>query len=250
MYSSPTFTTNNATPTGACASGQTLQFYIANYASVAGQGGCSVGNETFTNFGYLTASVFANGISAADVIVTTGLNASGPSINFAADWRVNGQVASSGASESAVFFQVYPTSTPALTLNSVNLSAQGSRGVLSTAAAAEVDCLGGVLSVRTIGFSGLGGVGCLGGISAGATAGLPVGTNVTANATIPLSLGQPFVDILKDVSLVGLLGDASITSVGQQFSGEGTATPEPSTTVLFIGGLGMLAIARKKLRRG
>lgn len=223
---------------GACTS-TTLANYIA-------QGSCTVGNYTFNNFNYLAVNVLSPGVSAADINVNATVNASGPDVMFTPDSLLQ---ASGLVSVAEYIFGFEVTSNvPSIGFQSVNLGETGAVTGLSTAAVAEVDCYGGLLQLPNP-ITGIVGLGCLNsGIAAGANANLPLGVSGTVNANIVFNGFSTTVDVLKDVTLAGILGSASVSGIDQQFTTEaGASTPEPAS--FLMGGCGLIALAMIGRRR-
>ena len=222
-----------------CVSGQTLQFYHDTYGAT----GCEIGNFVAKNFDYLLVSLLTpNPVTADEIIVTANDAIGGPEFNFSANWIV----ANIGAIEAGIFYRL--ESLEGFGLTGVELSAQGSRTPgLTAAVVTEVACLGGLLDVSGFLLGGLGSVACLGGgVAANTSAALPVGTNVNATGTVSFFPTAFQVDILKDIAVTSiLLGSASVTNVGQQFTEE---APEPGTIGLALGGflVGAAAVLRKR----
>lgn len=226
----------------ACVSGS-LASYIA-------QGSCTVGSYTFNNFSYLAVNVLSPNAGAADITVNATVGAGGPDVTFTPDSLLQAAGVASVA-EYILGFEV-TSNTPTIGFQSVNLSETGSVSGLSTAAIAEVDCYGGLLQLPNA-ITGIVGVGCLSsGVAAGGNVALPLATTGTVNADIEFSGFSTTVDVLKDITLAGIVGSASVTGIGQSFATEtgGANTPEPGS--LFLGGCGLIGLAlvgRRKAKR-
>lgn len=222
-----------------CVSG-TLSSYIS-------QGSCTVGTYTFNNFLYLAVNVLSPGVDAKDITVNATVGPNGPNVTFTPDAALQATGIVSAA-EYVLGFEVTSTN-PTIGFSGVNLSETGSVTGLSTAAVAELDCYGGLLQLPNP-ITGIVGLGCLNsGIATGANVALPLGVTGTVNADIEFQKFSTTVDVLKDVTLAGILGGASVTGIGQQFSTgvAGTAVPEP--TSLFLGGCGLIGLALVRRRR-
>ena len=216
----------------------------ASLSTYIAEGSCTVGNFTFSNFAFIAANLLTQNAGAGDITVNATVGANGPDVTFTPDSNL--QATGVAAAEYLFGFEV--TAVTGIIFQSVNLSETGAVTGLSTAAVAEVDCNGGLLQLPNV-IDGLIGVGCLGGgPSAGGSVSLPLATSATVGATIQLAGVDTSVDILKDVTLAGILGTASVTVIGQSFTTSGTAVPEPSS--LFLGGCGLLALVLVRLGKG
>ncbi|MBI4908250.1 MAG: hypothetical protein HY820_31780 [Acidobacteria bacterium] len=225
--------------TPACTN-NTLAFYQANYNS-----GCLIGTDyVASNFSYLTVGVLSTPVTPSDIQVTPSLGVNGPNLGFGATWSANGV----GLSESAILFQMDVVAGAPFAFNGVTLGATGSvSGLIAGASVTEVDCLGGLLNVRSLPYTGLASVGCLGGgIEAGTSLALSPGIGVSAQAQVVFSPIAFHVDVLKNIAVTGVLGSASVTSVSQAFSTESASNPvpEPSTALFLCFGLGAILTGR------
>jgi hypothetical protein len=225
----------------ACVSG-TLSSYIT-------QGSCTVGSYTFNNFLFLAVNVLSPGVDAKDITVNATFNATGPNVTFTPDALLQATGVVSVA-DYILGFEVTSTN-PSIGFSGVNLSETGSVTGLSTAAIAELDCYGGLLQLPNP-ITGIVGLGCLsGGVAVGGNVSLPLGTTGTVNANIEFQKFTTTVDVLKDITLAGVLGGASVTGIGQQFSTGAAGTTVPEPTSLFLGGCGLIGLAlvgRRKLK--
>ena len=215
---------------------------VAFYESL-GSTGCQEGNYVLSNFDYLlSANVLSTPVTASQIQVNPGLGANGPTLDFAATFTASG-VASVG--DVALVFNISALSGSGIEFRSVDLSTTGSRTAFSTAAVAEVDCLGGLLNVRSVPYTGLGGVACLGGgVAASANALLPAGTGVNAFVNIPLAPEVQTIDVIKDITLTAVAGTATIIDIGQSFNTV-QATPEPMTFLLAGLTLAVIGFTRR-----
>src|SRR5205823_9288150 len=108
-------------------------------------------NFVFSAFSYVNVSAFAHPVTPDQIIVTPGIGASGPTVNFAGDWEAAGLIS---ASESLIVFSVDSIS-PGIKVDSITLSDHGTITssllglALGTATVAEVDCYGGLLNFNT-----------------------------------------------------------------------------------------------------
>jgi hypothetical protein len=227
---------------GACTQGS-----LATYIS---EGSCTVGSYTFNNFLYLAVNVLSPNASAADITVNATVGANGPNVTFTPDSLLQAAGVASVA-DYILGFEV-TSNAPTIGFQSVNLSATGDVTGLSTAAIAEVDCYGGLLQLPNA-ITGIVGLGCLNsGVAVGGNVSLPTGLGVDANANIEFAGFSTTVDVLKDITLAGVLGSASISGIGQSFTTEtgGSALPEPSS--FFLGGCGLIGLAlvgRRRIKR-
>lgn len=223
-----------AAPT--CINGS-LSFYQSTYGST----GCMIGSDYLVrDFSYLTASVFANPVTTSNIQVTPTLGAGGPQLQFSANW----QVSLLGLSEAAIIFAIDAVGGTPFVFDGVQLNITGSRSGISAASVTEVNCLGGLLNIRSLPYTGLGSVACLGGGPELQTvASLPVGTNVNASGQVVFSPTASTVDVVKNIALTAALGSASVSSIGQSFSTVDVPTPEPVTALtagLTLIGLGLI----------
>lgn len=225
-----------------CVNG-TLSFYQSTY----GSSGCMIGSDHLVrDFSYLTASVFANPVTPANINITPTLGPGGPELLFSANW----QVSLAGLSEAAILFAIDAVGSSPFVFDGVQLNVTGSRsGAISAASVTEVNCLGGVLNIRSLPYTGLGSVACLGGGPELQTvAALPLGTNVNASGQVVFSPTSRTVDVVKNIALTTVLGSASISSIGQVFSTvDAPPVPEPMTSLtagLALIGLGLFRSKR------
>ena len=107
----------------ACVDG-TLSFYQSTY----GSSGCMIGSDYLVrDFGYVTASVFANPVLPSNINVTTALGPGGPQLQFSANW----QVSFLGVSEAAILFAIDAVGGTPFIFDGVQLNATGSRSGIS-----------------------------------------------------------------------------------------------------------------------
>lgn len=224
-----------------CVNG-TLSFYQSTY----GSSGCMIGDDYLVrDFSYLTASVFANPVTPSEINITPTLGAGGPDLQFSANWRVS----LLGVSEAALIFAIDAVGGSPFVFDGVELNVTGSRAGLSAASVTEVNCLGGLLNIRALPYTGLGSVACLGGGPELQTiAALPAGTNVNATGQVVFSPTATTVDVVKNIALAGVLGSASVTSIGQSFSTVDTGSDVPEPVTSLTAGLSLLAIGLYRRR--
>jgi hypothetical protein len=210
---------------------------------------CNVGSFTFNNFSYIALNVLSTNVPASQIIVNPTAGVNGPNVTFTPSTPFT---ASGVASVADYIFGFTVTSTnPLIGFKSVDLNTTGDTTGLGVAAVVEADCYGGLLQLPNI-VTGIVGLGCLsGGVAVGATATLPGGgVPLGVNANIVFDGETTTVDVLKDVTLAGaLLGTATVTGVGQQFTTQTNAVPEPAS--FFMGGCGLIALAlvgRRKMK--
>ena len=224
-----------------CVNG-TLSFYQSTY----GSSGCMIGSDYLVrDFSYLTASAFATPVTPSNINVTPTLGAGGPELLFSANW----QVSFLGLSESAILFAIDAVGNTPFVFDGVQLNVTGSRsGLVSAPSVTEVNCLGGLLNIRSLPYTGLGGVACLGGgPELQTTAALPLGTNVNASGHVVFSPTANTVDVVKNIALTGVLGSASVTSIGQVFGTVDAEVPEPIT--MLTAGLSLVGIGLLRLKQ-
>lgn len=227
---------------------------LATYAAL-GSTGCTIGGDyTFSDFNFIQLNVLGSSPNASSVTITPTINAFGPQLTFSGNFSTGGLV---GLLESLTLFNA--TASNGATFQGVDLIVNGSRGpgafgLLPTVGIAEVNCSGGLLNLPAT-FS-LPAVTCAGlGVRAEAYAGLPTGTDVSAFASILYPANTTQVAVLKDLTILGVLGStANITSFSQQFyatAGPGAETPEvpePSTALLVVVGGGLVHLARRRAK--
>ena len=204
---------------GTCSSG-TLADYIA-----LGTAGCTIGDKTFSDFGYSKAGTFP--IPAADIGVTpcpsancthSGIPAGEEGFLFSASW----QVVAGQTLDSTIGYTVTSTSLivdaflSAAGLGPTNPSASGFVSIAET------------LSNTT---NALG-------------VGTPnTGLGSTDSLTFP---GVKSLDVIKDIALTGATSGARVSVVANAFS-QMPKVPEPASMLLF--GSGLLALGGYVRRR-
>lgn len=206
---------------------------------------------TLDNFTFLAVGLLANTASASDITVTATIGANGPTVTFTPDSALQ---ANSGLASTVTYlfgFDITST-TNNIGFSSVNLNEHSSlSGLGSLGLVAEEDCYGGALplpgAVNLLSL-GSGGLACLGGgPSVGASLALTPLANANGNASIQFSGFSQSVDVLKEVSLTGVLGgSATVSGVSQSFTTL-EAVPEPAT--FFLGGCGLVLLALLRPRR-
>ncbi|MEZ5404280.1 MAG: PEP-CTERM sorting domain-containing protein [Bryobacteraceae bacterium] len=253
-----------------CMQGGTLQSYLDVSAS---DGGCQIDNFQMSNWAFATVGVFAQPVTASNIVVNYSINASGlPDISFSGTWTADAFPLADATSVIAYSIEALNNS---YIITGVGISAEGSvspltAGLVPTGAAAltELNCVGGLTDIRDPGNLGgvlplpgnLGDVACSGGsANVNTTASLAPGVGVSANANVSFGAGDNFIDIVKilvvsdllNVPLSGVDGFGTLTSVSQQFQGTAVPaqTPEPTTlSMMGVGGL-LLAWARRRTVR-
>lgn len=233
----------------ACTAGASLSSYIS-----AGSCTFSGSGQTYTlgSYTFLALGILANTATPADIDVTATVGPNGPTVTFTPDSAL--QVSSGLASSATYLFGFDITSNASnIGFTSVNLGEHSAlSGLGSLGLVAEEDCFGGALPLPqnvNILSLGSGGLACLGGgPSVGASLALTPLVNANANASIVFSGVSSSVDVLKEISLTGVLGgSASVTGISQSFATQTTATPEPGA--FFLGGCGLMVLALIRPRR-
>lgn len=213
---------------------------LSSYMAL-GSAGCTIDSDyTFKDFNYLvSASVFANNITASNITVTPTSGPGGPTLTFSANWSASGVLASTYAG--VLRFTGTASGLAFSPFDSQQLGVAGSASGLSTATVSETNCVGGLLQST--------GVACLtGGITESLAAQI-TGTATSANANVAFSPAS-LVDVYKTISLVGAAnGSASLSSFSQTFGVEATPTPEPATFGLIGAGCFSFALLRRRKRQ-
>ena len=191
---------------------------------------CTVGSETYSNFGYTgTSNPPGFAIPAGSVGVVPLSSPSG--LQFSAGWLAS---TATGIMEQDSLFQFTVTSNTPMT--SLTLAIGGASFIgTGEVIVAETACLGAMLPACT-------------------------GGQIITLSVFDDSSGQQLVDsanfagvneisVSKDLTVAaGTNGEATVSVLSDQF-GQGQATvPEPGTlSMLGLGGLGLLGFARRKL---
>jgi hypothetical protein len=215
---------------------------VANLATYEtyGDNGCTVGTAfTFKDFEYiLNIGVFANTVTANDILVTPGVTNGAPTFTFTANWGVNGGVLGTGTLNAVLGFRGVTSDALFNAFDSVKLITVGSNSTgVATNLVTEEDCVGGLLT------------GALCSIGGGTTANIGaqiLGQNLGANAVVNFTSATS-IDVIKTISLISVLGSDNLTSIGQEFGTNRAAsfsTPEPMTMWSFGSGIFAIGLAR------
>lgn len=232
-----------------CTAGTSLSSYIS-----AGSCTFSGSGQTYTlgSFTFLALGVLTDTATPADIDVTATVGANGPTVTFTPDSTL--QVNSGLAATATYLFGFDITSNASnIGFSSVTLGEHSAlSGLGSLGVVAEEDCYGGALPLPqnvNILSLGSGGLACLGGgPSVGTSLALTPLVNANANASIQFSGFSNSVDVLKEVSLTGVLGgSASVSGISQSFTTQTATTPEPGA--FFLGGCGLVLLALVRPRR-